>query len=127
MTQPKLVDFDAVAPEKRQARIGGRVVDIGFIPARVLFDIARFKDDMDSGKFSTTEQITAMVELVARVTTRSDPAITAEWLLENASIQGLLDFCSWVMNPAAQKATEYEESQGNAETAKSPELSLAES
>lgn len=119
--QPEIRDFDAVAPEKRRARIGGRVVDIGFIPARVMFDIARFKDAMDSDQLTTIEQITQIVDLVARVTMKSDPTITAEWLLENASIQGLLDFCSWVMTPAAQKAKEYEEKQGNAETAKSPE------
>jgi hypothetical protein len=44
---PTLKDFDAVAPEKRQAKIAGKMLDCTFIPARVTLAIQRFSDEME--------------------------------------------------------------------------------
>jgi len=116
---PQIKDFDAVAPARRVARIAGREVDVTSIPARVTLDMARFKDDLDAGKLTQEEQIARTVELVAKVTVARNPEITADWLLDNTTLDTLFDFIGFVLAPTTQRAKEYEEKQGNGEPASS--------
>jgi hypothetical protein len=118
MTEPIIKDFDAVAPKKRKARIGGKEISIGIIPGRMILDVARFMDEKASGKMSTVDQVTRIVDLVSGIVSKEDPEITADWLLENASMDTLVEFCSWVITPVNKEAEKYQEQRGNSKTAK---------
>jgi len=43
-------DFDSLLPEKRVAKIAGREIDVSKIPARIVLEQAKFRDDILSGK-----------------------------------------------------------------------------
>lgn len=110
--EPIIRDFDRVVPEKRQARIGRRVVDVTRIPSRVALEMARFADNPAS--VSNEEGFLAMVNLVARVCQGTDKTITTDWLIDNSDIVGLLDFVNFVLSPLKERAE-----RGNASPAKS--------
>jgi hypothetical protein len=118
-TGPVIRDFDAVAPAGRKAKIGGRVVDVSFIPGRVTLEMARFKDRMDAGELSEMARVQEIIDLVAKVTERQDAEMTADWLLDNVDFVTLFEFVQFVLTPTMTKAKEYEEKQGNGGAASS--------
>lgn len=119
-SSPEIRDFDALAPKARKARIGGRVVEIGPIPARITLEMARLADEAESGG-GQEDQIKKIVSIVARVVQQTDETVTEEWLFDNTTMNGLLAFVNFVLQPAVDKAAEAE--QGNPEAASSDESS----
>ncbi len=99
---PQIVDFDKLAPDKRLARIGGRVIDVTTIPARVTLELAQFadqqKDQASDGAF------TRMLELVAKIASQKDAEITADWLLDHTTVDALLAFTEFVLEPLKKRA-----------------------
>lgn len=120
---PEIRDFDAVSPERRYAKIGGKKIDVTFIPPRVTLDMARFKDDLEAGKISDLEKMERMVDLVARAASRSDPEVTSDWLLDNTpDIFILFEFINFVLTPTLDRAEKAAE-EGNAKADSQPESS----
>lgn len=117
---PEIRDFDAVSPERRQARIGGRVVDVTSIPARVTLEMARFKDDIDAGNLSQKDLVERTFDIVGRITSVSDQEMTADWLLDNVDLNTSLDFINWILKPSLDKAEKMQAKSGNEGTAESP-------
>jgi hypothetical protein len=115
-TGPEIRDFDAIAPKGRRAKIGGRVVDVSFIPGRITLELARFKDALDSGELTELQSIETALDIVAQITTRQDPEMTADWLLDNAQLLRLTDFINYVLDPTREKV---EAQSGNEEPASS--------
>ncbi len=113
---PTLKDFDAVAPEKRQAKIAGKTLDCTFIPARVTLAIQRFSDEME-GK-SGADAVERAAELIAKVGQRNDPEITVDWLLDNLDLLQLQELFAFILAPYSRRAQEVE---GNAGAAKPSE------
>jgi len=94
---PKGVDLDRLAPEKRQVRLGGRLIDVTTIPARVLLDAAKFSDEQDS--LTNLEKIEHSIQIVARIAQTRDAEITADWLLEHADLNQLQAFIRYCLEP----------------------------
>ena len=112
---PVVKDFDAVAPERRQAKIAGKVLDCTFIPARVTLAIQRFSDDM-AGK-SGADAVERAAELIAKVGQRTDPELTVDWLLDNLDLMQLQDLFQFILEPYSRRAKEVQGNAGAAQPA----------
>ena len=101
---PVVKDFDAVAPERRQAKIAGKVLDCTFIPARVTLAIQRFSDEME-GK-SGADAVERAAELIAKIGQRTDPELTVDWLLDNLDLLQLQELFAFILDPYKRRAEE---------------------
>ncbi len=111
---PIVKDFDKLAPQQRQARLGGRVIDVTTIPARVLMEAARFADEIE--KYTGEERLDKALSLVVRIAKVHDPEITLDWLLDNADLNQLLALIDFTLEPLKTRAREEHEKKGEAGT-----------
>jgi hypothetical protein len=111
---PTIKDFDKLAPAQRQARLGGRVIDVTTIPARVLLEAAKFADEME--KYSGEERLVKAIGIVSRIACVHDEAITTDWLLDNCSLDQLMAFVDFTLEPLKKRVAE-EGGKGEAVTA----------
>jgi len=91
---PIIKDFDKLSPDLRQARLGGKLIDVTTIPARVLLEAAKFSDEQD--RYTNLEKIERSIQIVAKIAQMKDQEITADWLLDHADLnqlQGFMEFC----------------------------------
>ena len=109
---PTIKDFDKLAPAQRQARLGGRVIDVTTIPARVLLESAKFADEMES--YSGEERLVKSIGIVARIAQVHDEGITTDWLLDNCSLEQLMGFIDYTLEPLKKRVTEEGAKEGNA-------------
>jgi hypothetical protein len=98
MTEYK--DFDKLSPEKRVAKIAGKEIDVSKIPARIVLEQAKFRDDILSGKVkSFLEQQKKTFEMVERICKVSDPDFEVEKIIDDITVDQLLDFIDFVIEP----------------------------
>jgi hypothetical protein len=114
---PMIKDLDKLAPQQRQIRLSGRVIDVTTIPSRVLLESAKFADEME--KYSGEERLVKAIGIAARIAQVHDTEITADWLLDHADLNQLMAFIDYTLEPLKQRVAEQQEKEGNAETAKS--------
>jgi hypothetical protein len=107
---PEIRDFDALSPKKRKARIGGREVEVGPIPARVTLEMARLADETqaDEKGAGQEDRIKQTIGVIVRILDRDNTGITADWLLENTTLDSLLSFMQFVLEPASARLAEVE-------------------
>lgn len=98
-----ITDFDAMMPEPRHARIGGKVIDVTLIPAQLALDIARFADASQRGEMDNETTLNRMWTLVTEVCKKSDPTVTVEWLLANTTCERLFAFADFVIEPLSKR------------------------
>jgi hypothetical protein len=93
-------DFDSLLPERRVAKIAGREIDVSKIPARIVLEQAKFRDDILSGKVkSFLEQQKRTFEMVERICRVSDPDFKVENIIDDITVDQLLDFIDFVIEP----------------------------
>jgi hypothetical protein len=97
--------------------LSGRVIDVTTIPSRVLLESAKFADEME--KYSGEERLVKAISIAARIAQVHDTEITADWLLDHADLNQLMEFINYTLEPLKQRVAEQQEKEGNAETAKS--------
>lgn len=112
---PVIRDFDKLVPAQRQARLGGRVIDVTTIPARVLLEAAKFADEME--KYSGEERLVKSISIVARIAQVHDTEITVDWLLDHADLNQLMAFIDFTLEPLKKRVTEEATKEGNAPAA----------
>lgn len=83
-------DFDVLAPPKRLAKIGGEEVDISFIPTRIALEFMAFSDFKEEG--FKPEMFQKIVDVTAKLCLRSNPKMTADWILDNVDPVTLMQF-----------------------------------
>jgi hypothetical protein len=115
MGSTTIKDFDKLAPAQRQARLGGRVIDVTTIPARVLLESAKFADEMET--YSGEERLVKSIGIVARIAQVHDEGITTDWLLDNCSLEQLMGFIDYTLEPLKKRVTEEGAKEGNAPAA----------
>jgi len=94
------VDFDKVIPEKRVVKIAGKEIDVSKLPARLVLEQAKFRDDILSGKIkSFTDQQNKTFETVEKVCRVSDPDFNIEDIIDDITVDQLLDFIDFVLEP----------------------------
>jgi len=86
-----------INPKAKKIDLGGEIVEVAFVPAKVTLEAAKVSDGMKNGTMSEyegSEQILVMIENICK---KSNPLITRDWLLENTSMQMMTEFMEYVV------------------------------
>lgn len=105
-----LKDFDAIAPPKRVAKIGGEEVDVSIFSTRATLKLIEYSqkynfvdvDGINEKNFSPG-QFEGMAEVVAVACQRTNKKITKDWLLDNTDPVTLLEFVKYVIGPVTER------------------------
>ena len=102
-----LKNFDKINREKREIQVGGEVADVTRIPSRVMLELV---NAADSGEISEDNpgSFQRTLELVEKVTTPSNPKMTADFLLDNTDFETLVELIEYVMEPVRNKMEQQE-------------------
>ena len=99
---PVIQDLDILRPPPEYVRLGGKDIDISFIPAGVAIDILALQDQMTE-LAGTDEKVEKLVnnreaslrlfdlqaEYCAKLTSAQFPEMDKAWLLKNTSVRQL--------------------------------------
>jgi len=101
MSQPEILDLDKLVPDKRAIRLAGEEIDVSKVPTRVMLEVAKKKDDFQSGG---DEAFDLMLDLVAKICKPSKPDISTDWIVDNTSMEQLLALLEFVLKPLQDRA-----------------------
>ncbi len=105
MTEYK--DFDKLLPPKRTARIAGREIDVSKLPARLVLEQAKFSDDIRAGKITSMADIQKRsFETVEKVCKISDPDFSIEEIIDDITVEQLLQFIEFVLEPLNSRGSD---------------------
>jgi len=102
-------DFDAIVLEPRIVRVGGEEVDVSGIPVGVTLQLAAFSD-RPVGKLVKDVELNAegelrrMLGMVAQVTTKNNPKVDEDFLIEHLDYERLAEFNRFVLYPVRERA-----------------------
>jgi hypothetical protein len=88
-----VIDLDILRPSKQLVKIGGREIDISFIPCGITFDLDRIVRELvnlDTEKLKTDEKemrhaFDLGIQLCAVFCSHKYPEMNEEWFLANAN------------------------------------------
>jgi hypothetical protein len=86
-----------INPTAKKINFGGEIVEVAFVPAKVTLDAAKVSDGMKNGTMSEYEGSEQMLVMIETICKKSNPLITRDWLLENASMQMMTEFMEYVV------------------------------
>lgn len=114
MTEYK--DFDKLIAEPRKAKIAGRGIDVSKIPARIVLEQAKFRDDILSGKLkSFEEQQKRTFETVEKICQASDKDFKIEDIIDDVTVEQLLNFIDFVLEPLNRPSKDKDKKKVNPE------------
>jgi hypothetical protein len=107
----KIEDLDVLRPEARMLRIGGKDIDVSFIPCGITFEVDAIVgrlQTMDVEKMTATSEETKeafqlSVRLCSLFCSRKYPELNEEWFMDNADAQQIKLF-SAAIKDALQRA-----------------------
>jgi len=114
MGDNEIIDLDAIKPKGKKFKIGGKVIEIDFIPFEVTLDIAEHYDEfmkLGDGKTDGTGMRTVMdtmYKAVIKILNRADKEITEEWVKDNISGQQMTILIQKLMTPMVEQFGEGE-------------------
>lgn len=96
---PVIHDLDVLRPRPEYVRLGGKDIDISFVPSGVALDIMGLQTELQE-LTDTPEKLAAVkagggaakrsfeiaAELCAAITSAQQPDMTKEWLLKNTDV-----------------------------------------
>lgn len=86
MVDDVMEGVDVLDPPKKIVYIEGEALDFTFVPTRLTLKGLRIVNDIQAGKLSEVDGLDKMIELIAEQCSRTNPKITADWILDNTSI-----------------------------------------
>jgi hypothetical protein len=90
----KVEDLDILRPEERIVRIGGKDIDVSFIPCGITFEIDRIMQELTSMNQSeivsnlekTKRAFELSIDLCAAFCSHKHPEMDAQWFKDNADV-----------------------------------------
>jgi len=87
----EIVDLDALRPKKVIVKLGGKEIDVSFIPCGITFDVDEITrrlygfdmDKVQAGGQETNDAFNIALELCSTFCTVRNPEMTVEWFREN--------------------------------------------
>lgn len=86
MTDGVLDGVDVLDPPKKVVYVAGEAFDFTFIPTRITIKSLRIMDGMKTGKISEVDGMEQIIEVIAEQASKTNPNITADWILDNTDI-----------------------------------------
>ncbi|WP_292461631.1 hypothetical protein [Methanolobus sp.] len=107
MSSDIMKDFDTIVPPKRLARVAGEEVDVSVFSTRATLKLIDMTDSPEKVRsLEEGKNIQGFVEVVATACQRSNPKITADWLMDNVDMFTLVEFSKFVLEPIVRKLEE---------------------
>ena len=93
----KVIDLDVLRPEKRIVRIGGKDIDVSFLPVAITFDVAEILEQagkLDAKKAAAggsegRKGLDLTIKLCATFCAWRHPELDAQWFKENTTAEQL--------------------------------------
>lgn len=92
-----MTDIKIITPPVKRINLGGEIVEVAFIPARISLEAAQISEGMSKGSISEYEGSDKLIDLIEKICQKSNPIITREWLLDNTSLPMLLEFMDFAI------------------------------
>jgi len=86
MVDSVLDGVDVLDPPKKIVYVAGEAFDFTFVPTRITMKSLRVMDQMKNGTISEVDGMDQIIEVIAEQASRTNPKITADWILDNTSI-----------------------------------------
>ena len=99
MSEVIVHDLDVLRPAKEYVRLGGKEIDVSFIPAGIAIDIMGMQQDLvkltgtpekikriEAGGDAAKKSFEIAAELCAAITKNQHPEMDKEWLLKNTDV-----------------------------------------
>ena len=98
MSEEKIIhDLDLLRPPAEWVKLGGKEIDISFIPSGIAIDMIQLQEKLQRST-KDKEQFEVAAELCARMTSIQHKDMTKEWLLKNTSMEQLYALMRYVFN-----------------------------
>lgn len=89
----KIQDLDVLKPEARFVKIGGKEIDVSFIPCGITFDIDRIANkliamdvtEIEKGGEKAREAFNLTIELCSKFCSFKHPELDENWFMTNAT------------------------------------------
>ena len=89
MPDSKIIhDLDLLRPPAQYVRLGGRDIDISFVPSGIAIDIIVLKEKLDKSK-DDKKSFELAAGLCGAITQCQYEEMTKEWLLKNTTVEQL--------------------------------------
>jgi hypothetical protein len=111
MAKPIVHDLDILRPQPEYVKLGGKQIDISFIPSGVALDIVALREKLveltdtpekvkkvEEGGEEALESFDITAELCAKITESQHKEMTKEWLLHNTNILQLKSLIEYISN-----------------------------
>ncbi len=104
--------FEVLEPPKRTATLLDQEIDLTIIPARTSLKFVSFSKKYGNSKLDNIkdevgldeEMLSEMLDIIGEITTRSNPTVTKDWLLENLQLADLTRFMVFVFEGFKKKS-----------------------
>lgn len=103
MSKEQILDLDNIIATTRIVKLAGKEIDVSKIPSRVTLEIAGKSDVLQSG---SAESFPLMLDTIVSICKPSQPDITRDWLIDNTSLDQLLQLIEFVLSPVTERVTE---------------------
>ena len=96
MSDKKIIhDLDILRPPSEYVKLGGKEIDISFIPSGIAIDIIMLKEKLDKADESD-ESFGLAADLCASITGIQHKEMDKEWLMKNTSMEQLYAMMKFV-------------------------------
>ena len=112
-----IVDLDVIRPKAKLIKLGGKEIDVSFIPCGITFDIdqlmqelAKFQiDDVKEGKDIARRAFEITVELCVLFCSVKYPELNKKWFMDNADAVQIQRFAETIKDTLAKSYAAVEE------------------
>jgi len=115
MANPKIEDLDVLRPPEEKIKLGGKILDISFIPSGIAFSLLQKQDKLvklqkraqknPDDDEASREVFELMAEICAELTSYQHKEMDIEWLRTKTNIQQLTKLMQLVIN-SVMRSTE---------------------
>lgn len=102
LSKAQILDLDNIITTKRIVKLAGKEIDVSKIPSRVTLEIAGKSDVLQSG---SAESFPLMLDTIVSICKPSQPEITTDWLIDNTSLDQLLQLIEFVLQPVTERVS----------------------
>jgi hypothetical protein len=96
--------FEVLEPPKRTAKLRDQEVDVTIIPAKTALKFVQFSKKYGDKKIEklagedglNEEMLDDILDIIGEITSRSNPTVNKDWLLENLPINDLVRFMVFI-------------------------------
>lgn len=118
-----IIDLDVLRPPKREIKIGGKTVDVGFIPTGITWDIEAIQKEaaeLDQTKIleggeESKKGIDLAIKLCATFCSVKHPEMNEDWFSKNADARQLRTIADEIRKTLAKMYEDIQEYSKNGE------------